>query len=249
MSQGRYRSVSTVLALFPFFAKKLSPEENNIKLFIFQRFGYTIKKPFYFKKALTHKSFANDLGELSNERLEFLGDSILDSMIAEYLFLRFKKEDEGYLTKVKSKLVSRRTLSMIAREMDISSVMRYSKGRSINLSTIEGNAFEAIIGAIYLDGGPTAVKKSVISHVLEKYIDINYILEEEIDFKAKLFIWSQKNKVSLRFEVVNEENTGSSWLYTVKVFVYDQEFGMGTGSSKKKAEQVAAKETIELIGK
>ena len=203
---------------------------------------------FYFKKALTHKSYANNKGELSNERLEFLGDSILDATIAEYLFLRFKEGDEGYLTKIKSKIVSRRTLSKIAREMEMNSMMRYSRGRSINLATIEGNAFEALIGAIYLDGGYKAAKKSVISHVLKKYINFNEILEEEIDFKSKLFIWSQKNKVALRFEVVHEENKGNSWVYTIKVFINEQEFGMGKGSSKKKAEQAAAKETIELIG-
>lgn len=242
------KSVSIVLALFPLFSNKYSKEERIIRQFISRKFGYTIKKIFYFKKALTHKSFANNKGELSNERLEFLGDSILDATIAEYLFIRFKEEDEGYLTKVKSKLVSRRTLSKIAREMDLCSVMRYNRSRSINIDTIEGNAFEALIGAIYMDGGYKAAKNSIINHVLKKYIDFNHILDEEIDFKSKLFIWSQKNKVDLRFEVVNEENKGNTWEYTVKVFINDQEFGMGTGSTKKKAEQAAAQQTIELIG-
>jgi len=246
---GKKQSVLAVIALFPFFARHKSKEDAEIAQFILRKFGYRVKKMFYFKKALTHKSYANNKGELSNERLEFLGDSILDATIAEYLFVRFKNEDEGYLTKVKSKLVSRRTLSRIAREMDMNTMMRYSKGRSINLETIEGNAFEALIGAIYMDGGYDAAKKSVISHVLKKYIDFNYILEEEIDFKSKLFIWSQKNKVALKFDVVNEVNNGNSWMYTVKVFVNDQEFGMGSGTSKKKAEQAAAQQTIELIGR
>ncbi len=248
MLGSRKQSVLAVLALFPFFSRNLSKEDIEIKQFISRKFGYSVKKIFYFKKALTHKSYANNKGERSNERLEFLGDAILDATIAEHLFIRFKEGDEGYLTKIKSKLVNRRTLSKIAREMEMNTMMRYSKGRSINLATIEGNAFEAIIGAIYLDGGYKAAKKSVIAHVLKKYINFNEILEEEIDFKSKLFIWSQKNKVNLRFEVVEEENKGNSWVYTVKVFVNDQEFGMGSGSSKKKAEQSAAKETIELIG-
>ncbi len=248
MSLGKKQFVLTVFSLFPFFKKKSSKEELEIADFISRNFGYSIKKMFYFKKALRHKSYANSRGELSNERLEFLGDSILDATIAEYLFLRFKDENEGYLTKVKSKLVSRRTLSKIARDMNLSSMMKYSKGRSINLATIEGNAFEAIIGAIYLDGGYKAAKKSVISHILRKYINFNEVLKEEIDFKSKLFIWSQKNKVALKFEVVSEENKGNSWIYTVKVFINEQEFGMGKGSSKKQAEQSAAKETIELIG-
>ena len=183
-----------------------------------------------------------------NERLEFLGDAILDSVIAEYLFIKFPDEDEGYLTKIKSKIVSRRTLGKIASEMEISSIMRFNKGRSINIETIEGNAFEALIGAIYLDGGYETIKKCINNHIFRKYVNFNQILEEEIDFKSKLFIWSQKNKLPLRFEVVDEKNEGASWSYTVVAYINDQEFGMGIGSSKKKAEQAAAQETIELLG-
>lgn len=237
-----------MLALFPFFQKKRSKEELEIRRFVTRKFGYSINKISYFKKALTHKSVANNLGENSNERLEFLGDAILDSVIAEYLFTKFPNEDEGYLTKIKSKVVSRRTLSKIASEMELSSVMRYNKGRSINLETIEGNAFEALIGAIYLDGGYEKTQKCINNHIFRKYVDFNQVLEEEIDFKSKLFIWSQKNKLPLSFEVVNEKNEGSSWVYTVIVLINDKEYGMGTGSSKKKAEQAAAKETIELMG-
>lgn len=237
-----------MFALFPFFSKKKPKEELEIRRFITLKFGYSLKKVFYFRKALTHKSIANNIGESSNERLEFLGDAILDSVIAEYLFIKFPNEDEGYLTKIKSKIVSRRTLGKIASEMEISSIMRFNKGRSINIETIEGNAFEALIGAIYLDGGYEVTKKCINNHIFRKYVNFNQILEEEIDFKSKLFIWSQKNKLPLRFEVVNEKNVGASWSYTVVAYINDQEFGMGIGSSKKKAEQAAAQETIELLG-
>ena len=237
-----------MLALFPLFQKKRSKEELEIRRFVARKFGYSIKKIYYFKKALTHKSIANNIGELSNERLEFLGDAILDSVIAEYLFTKFPKEDEGYLTKLKSKIVSRRTLGKIASEMELSKVMRYSTGRSINLETIEGNAFEALIGAIFLDGGYERTQKCINNHIFRNYVDFNQVLEEEIDFKSKLFIWSQKNKLPLSFEVVEEKHEGSTWVYTVVVNINDKEYGMGIGSSKKKAEQAAAKETIELMG-
>lgn len=185
---------------------------------------------------------------MSNERLEFLGDAILDSVVADYLFSRFPDQDEGYLTKIKSKIVSRRTLSMIGSEMNIGSVLRYNRGRSINLETIEGNAFEALIGAIYLDGGYERTQTSINKHIFRKYVDLNHILEEEIDFKSRLFIWSQKNRLPLRFEVLDERNDGSSWTYLVCVMINDQEYGRGSGSSKKKAEQAAARETLELVG-
>lgn len=217
-------------------------------LFVIKRFGYRPKKIDLFIKALTHKSTANNNNEKSNERLEFLGDAILDSVIAEMLYTRYPDEDEGYLTKIKSKVVSRRTLGMIGNEMEIKEVLRYNKGRSIKLETIEGNAFEALIGAIYLDGGLASVKKSVENHIFRKYVDLNTILEEEIDFKSKLFIWSQKNRLPISFEVVSEENQGASWKYVVRVVINEQEYGLGTGTSKKKAEQAAAKETLELMG-
>ena len=137
---------------------------------------------------------------------------------------------------------------MIGNEMEIKDVLRYNKGRAIKLETVEGNAFEALIGAIYLDGGYESVKRSVFDHIFKKYVDLNQILEEEIDFKSKLFIWSQKNRLALSFEVLEETNNGTSWTYVVMVVINDREYGRGTGSSKKKAEQAAAKEALELIG-
>lgn len=237
-----------MLALFPLFSKKLSSEENDIIRFMVKSFGYRPKDIELFKRALTHKSISNNNDEHSNERLEYLGDAILDAIVAEFLFVRFPSEDEGYLTKIKSKIVSRRTLGIIGSEMQISSVLRYNKGRMIKLETIEGNAFEALIGAIYLDGGYEKTKYSIQNHIFRKYVDLNQILEEEIDFKSKLFIWSQKNRLSIRFEIVDEVNDGVSWVYTSCVMINDQEYGRGTGTSKKKSEQAAARETLELLG-
>jgi ribonuclease-3 len=213
-----------------------------------QRFGYRLNNVSYFQQAITHKSLTIGDTDTSNERLEFLGDAILDAVIAEYLYQRFPDEDEGYLTKIKSKVVSRKTLGEIAETMELRTVIRYHKGRSINLGTIEGNAFEAIMGAIYLDGGYEAVKKSVQHHIFRKYVDLNRILEEEIDFKSKLFIWSQKKRLKLDFVILSEENNGGNWQYTVMVTINDTNYGRGTGSSKKMAEQAASKETLELMG-
>lgn len=237
-----------MLAIFPLFPKKYSEDDLVIVKFVEKSFGYRPRDIELFRRALTHKSIAHNNDELSNERLEFLGDAILDAIIAEMLFSLYPDEDEGHLTKIKSKVVSRRTLSMIGEEMEIGKVLRFNRGRSIKMSTIEGNAFEALVGALYLDAGYMQVKKSLNEHILRKYIDLNQILEEEIDFKSKLFIWSQKNRLPLEFEVVSEENLGSSWNYVVRVVINEQEFGRGTGSSKKKAEQAASRETLQLLG-
>lgn len=237
-----------MLALFPLFSKKKSKDELSLIRFVIKSFGYSPKNIELYQRALTHKSIAHNSGQISNERLEFLGDAILDSVIAEMLFNKYPTEDEGHLTKIKSKIVSRRTLSLIGHEMGIRNFLNYNKGRSIKMETIEGNAFEALIGALYLDGGYGVVKKSINHHILRKYLDLNHILEEEIDFKSKLFIWSQKNRLPIIFEVLKEENEGASWNYLVVVIINEHEFGRGSGSSKKKAEQAAAKETLELMG-
>ena len=235
--------------LSSFFSKRKTKDEKALIRFIVKRFGYTPKNISYFFQAITHKSLSNNSeSESSNERLEFLGDSILDAVVAEYVYSRFPDDDEGYLTKIKSKLVSRKTLSLIAEEMELREIIRYQRGRTINLNTLEGNAFEAIMGAIYLDSGYEAVKSSINNHVFKNYVDLNRVLEEEIDFKSKLFIWSQKNQLKLDFVVLSEENHGGNWTYTVLATVNEKHYGRGIGSSKKMAEQAASKETLELIG-
>jgi ribonuclease-3 len=233
----------------PFFKQKRSPEDVAFIRFFINRFGYQPKNIELFYQAVTHRSIAyHGQKDFSNERLEFLGDAILDSIIAEFLFQRFPEEDEGYLTKVKSKVVSRKTLSEIGEELELRSILRYNKGRSINLSSLEGNAFEAIIGAIYLDSSYEETKKIIYNHIFRKYVDLNKILEEEIDFKSKLFIWSQKRRLALEFLVLREENNHGTWFYEVIVQVNAVNYGKGTGNSKKLAEQAAAKETLILMG-
>ena len=142
--------------------------EGELKLFrfILKKFGYKPKSLIYFQKAITHRSFpnSNDHG-YSNERLEFLGDAILDSITAEYLFLKFPENNEGSLTKLKSKIVNRKNLSKLGEDIGIRDVLLYNKSRSINLGTLEGNAFEALVGAIYLDGGYEKTKKDLQEHI------------------------------------------------------------------------------------
>jgi ribonuclease-3 len=231
------------------FDKGKTSEEKFLFTFIRSKFGYKPKDIDLFLNAVTHKSllFENDT-LVSNERLEFLGDAVIDAVIAEYLFIKFPNEDEGYLTKVKSKVVSRKHHSEIAETIEINQVIRYQKGRSINMSTIEGNAYEAIIGAIFLDGGFRAASTAIQDHILVKYVNMIRVLAEEIDFKSKLFIWCQKGKLELLFETISEENLGGFWKYTIIVLINNKKYGMGIGSSKKLAEQAASKETLELIG-
>ena len=233
---------------FSFRSTKKSKEDLDLIRFMIRQFGYRPQSIAIFREALTHKSIANNTGEPSNERLEFLGDAILDAVIAEYLYSKFPDEDEGYLTKLKSKVVSRQSLSSIAQSIGVEKFIVYQKGRSIKLSTLEGNAFEALMGAIYLDGGFEAVKRTVYHHVFRLHVDLNNLLEKEIDFKSRLFIWSQKNKLDIEFNVLDESSQNGSWRYEVEITINNQPYGKGVGESKKIAEQGAAKETLLLMG-
>ena len=234
---------------FSFRSKKKSERELALIRFLIKEFGYRPKELLHFKIALTHKSVSNTSEKLeSNERLEFLGDAILDAVITDFLYQKFPQEDEGYLTKVKSKIVSRKSLAEIGKSINIVKYIVYQKGRSIRLSTLEGNAFEALIGAIYLDGGYEAVKNSIHTKVFRIHIDLPTLLEKEIDFKSKLFIWSQKNQLELTFNTLKEDFNQGKWMYEVAVSINNKTFGKGTGETKKQAEQMASKETLILMG-
>jgi ribonuclease-3 len=231
-----------------FLSTKKSPEDLFLIKFIINHFGYRPSTLTHFKLAVSHRS--GDIKEdiESNERLEFLGDAILDAVVAEYLFKKFPGNDEGYLTKLKSKVVNRKTLAYIGEKMQIRAVLNYNQSRNLNISSLEGNAFEAIIGAIYLDGGFEAAKKSLQNHVLRKFVDLNKLLEEEIDFKSRLIIWCQKKRMKIDFVVIDEQHIHGAWEYEVSIQINKRDFGRGKASSKKQAEQVAAKQTLELIG-
>jgi len=212
------------------------------------QFGYRPKDISFFKIAVTHKSVLHKGNYLdSNERLEFLGDSILGSVIAEWLYVKFPKEDEGYLTQLKSKIVSRKILSEIAEKLNVRSVIHYQEGRSMNIATIEGNCLEAIFGAMYLDGGFEAVKKSITQYIFGKYVDVKKLLAEEIDFKSKLLILTQRNRWELDFRILQDSQNSTQHLYEIEVFINGVKYGVGSANSKKEAEQIASKASLSLL--
>ena len=233
-----------------FSSNKLNEHEKKVARLMSAVFGYKPVKMKYFVEALTHKSFTSKEKDkhISNERLEFLGDAIIDAAVAEYVFFKFPEEPEGYLTKVKSKLVNRKTLSELGAVMGIESILLYDDSRPINLDSLQGNAFEAIIGAVYLDGGYIKAKSCLLDSVFPRFLDINQVLEEEIDFKSKLMIWAQRSKIQIEFNVLESKQAAGEAEHVLEVRINDTSYGRGKASSKKAAEQLAAKETLVLIG-
>lgn len=231
------------------FNKKKTNEELQLIRFLIAQFGYKPQNLSFFIQALTHKSALNDQQQLAaNERLEFLGDSILDAVVASFVYDKYPEIDEGQLTKIKSRIVNRKSLSAIGEQMGIRKHLIYSKGRSINLAGLEGNAFEALIGAIYLDGGFDKTQKILKNTVFRKHLNLNKLLEQELDFKSALFIWCQRKKLQLEFVLTAEQFIDGQAVYEMSVHINRSIYGKGKGSSKKDAEQAAAKETLALMG-
>lgn len=232
-----------------FFSKKRKPNDQRLEEFLVKKFNYRPKNLELFVQALTHKSYSNTRQNVeSNERLEFLGDTVIDLIVAHYLYEKFPGEDEGYLTKVKAKIVNRKMLSYIAGEIKLADYIRYRTGRSIKVATIEGNAFEALIGAMYLDSNFEVTKKSFENYILKRYINFKEVLSQEMDFKSLLLIWGQKNKFLISFEIIEAASKENDFIYTAMVIINAKEWGMGKGVSKKEAEQNASNQTMTLLG-
>ena len=236
------------------FQKSYSGHQKEVAYLLRSIFVYEPKNISLFVEAVTHKSYAQssagktELTPPNNERLEFLGDAILDAVIAEFVYFKFDQEPEGYLTKVKSKLVNRKTLSELAGIIGLDKVLRYDDSRPINIDTLNGNAFEAIVGALYLDGGYDTTKECLLERVFPRFLDINRVLEEEIDFKSKLIIWAQRNKKEISFDPLPLKLVTEEIQHYTEVQLDGVAYGRGKGANKKSAEQLAAKETLMLIG-
>jgi len=237
------------LLKIPLFKKKKTTEELDVIRFVLAQFGYKPQNISFFIQALTHKSSLSEQHLLAaNGRLEFLGDSSLDAVVASFVYEKYPELDEGQLTKIKSKIVNRKSLATIGERMGIRNHLIYSQGRSINLVGLEGNAFEALIGAIYLDGGFIITQRVLKKTVFRKHLDLNKVLEEELDFKSALFIWCQRKKLSLEFVLLSEQFADGKAIYEMSVQINRTSYGKGKGFSKKEAEQAAAKETLALMG-
>lgn len=201
--------------------------------------------------AFRHKSASRTEAietEANNERLEFLGDALLGAVVAGHLFRLFPYKDEGFLTKMRSKIVSRRHLNSIALKMGFQEMLNV-KGTAGRETSVYGNALEALIGSIYLDKGFAAVNKFIIKRLFELYIDINELENKETDFKSKLIGWSQKEKIQVEFKVLNEFAGRGGKIFSVGVMVNNQMYGQAANHSKKHAEQIAAEKTWEMITK
>jgi ribonuclease-3 len=185
----------------------------------------------------------------SNERLEFLGDSVLGMITAAYLFKKFPFKDEGFLTEIRSRMVSRESLNVLGRKLGLDEVIEYENQKKtiLSRSSMYGDALEAFIGAIYLDKGFAFTQNFIISKILTQYFDLEIVVQNNPNFKSLLIEWAQKEGKKVLFSL-DEEGLHHNKEFTAFVLLDGEKISEGKGYSKKKAEQTAAMKACEELG-
>lgn len=184
----------------------------------------------------------------SNERLEYLGDSVLGMVVAEYLFKKFPYKDEGFLTEIRSRIVNRESLNGVARKLGIDKLVEYDANRRTVLArtSMYGDALEAFVGAIYLDKGFDFTKKFILKRLISNHFDLQSVVENNANFKSLIIEWAQREGRELRFDI-SETGSTHNREFVASLLVDNEPFATGTGFSKKKAEQSAAEKACEKL--
>ena len=227
-------------------------KEKELYLSLYQILGFFPKDINYYKLALMHKSIMRrEKGKpINNERLEFLGDAILGAVVGDIVYHHFEGKREGFLTNTRSKIVQRETLNKLANELGLTSLIMSSGHSNSHNSYVAGNAFEAMVGAIYLDRGYNACMKFMKKRILGQLVNIDKVAYKEVNFKSKLIEWSQKNRVEVDFKLLEQkkDENGSPY-FLCQVMIEGIEGCKGRGYSKKESQQLAAKLTLDRLRK
>lgn len=226
-------------------------KEKELYSSLFNVIGFYPHNISLYKQALLHKSIAkrNEKGRpVNNERLEFLGDAILDAIVGDIVFRHFEGKREGFLTNTRSKIVQRETLNKLAQEIGVSQLIKSNGHSSSHNSYMDGNAFEALVGAIYLDRGYEACMRFMQRRILSQLISLDKVAYKEVNFKSKLIEWCQKNRVKLDFKLIEQKrDENNNPVFTYTAMVEGLEGGSGQGYSKKESQQLASKITLQSL--
>ncbi|HBE40432.1 MAG TPA: ribonuclease III [Bacteroidales bacterium] len=204
-----------------------------------------------YEAAFIHRSASYTLPDgkrINNERLEYLGDAVLDAILSEYLFKKFPDANEGFLTKIRSRIVNREVLNQLAISIGINTLLVSNVNSVQNSKNLCGDAFEALIGSAFIDRGFRKTKRMFIKRILNKFLDLNSIINTDTDYKSLVFEWVQKNKANLVF-TYNEEYDfdHKKSVFTTTLLINKEEYGQGHGATKKEAEQEASCKAWEKI--
>lgn len=183
----------------------------------------------------------------SNERLEYLGDAVLGAVVAEYLFKKFPFKDEGFLTKMRSRIVNRKQMNKLSLKLGIDNYLNYNISNKQRGGSINGDAMEALIGAVYIDKGYNTTADFIVNRVLKIHIDLDEIENIDTDYKSKIIEWGQKNKQKVQFEIAEVIVEPHEKVYTIQLAIEGEIICVGKSYSKKVAEQQAAEIGCEKL--
>ena len=222
---------------YTFLKKQLKISPDNLKLY---------------ELAFLHRSASITLPDgsvVNNERLEYLGDAIIDAVIADFLFRKFPHEREGFLTRMRSRIVNRAHLDSIANQMGlVQAVKAYATSVETMKKRICGEVLEALMGAMYLDKGFDKTLRYITDHVMNQYVDLKQLSQTETDFKSRIIEWGQKHRLDVGFEIIKESRqTSGNPVFSMQITISGVPIAKGTGRSKKEAEQMAAERALKFI--
>ncbi|MBO4575220.1 MAG: ribonuclease III [Bacteroidales bacterium] len=225
--------------------------ERELAKYINNVFGFYPRNIALYQLAFTHKSLSQKMNGItvSNERLEYLGDAVLSAIVGEYLFKKYPTKQEGFLTEMRSRIVSRASLNKLSMKFGFEKMVVYvhSNDKHSKFRSLGGNAFEAFTGAIFLDRGYKFTYNIVVERIIKLHLDIDDIEKNDINFKSKILEWSQKNKHNIEFRIVGTKGSNFDKLYVVKVLIDDEEYAEACDYSIKGAEQLAAEKSWHLL--
>ena len=214
-------------------------------------FGFTPRHTELYRIALTHRSISSTHKghRINNERLEYLGDAVLGAVVAEFLYRKYPFQGEGFLTELRSKIVSRASLNGLSKQIGLIDLLEYQRSQPGAFKSIGGDAFEAMVGAIYIEKGFKFTRKVLIERILRTYIDVEALATADWNFKSKLIDWGQKQHKKVSFELIPTSTRGRDHrrLYVSQVFIDGKPQQQGEEFSIKAAEQMAAEKTYHSL--
>ncbi len=236
-------------SIFGFFSK--DAEFKEFRKSIEQIIGQKPKNDLLYQLAFRHTSASKqtkiDGFKESNERLEFLGDAVLGMVVAEYLFKKYPFKDEGFLTEIRSRIVNRESLNIVARKIGLDKLIEFDGQRNFHRTSMFGDAMEALIGAIYLDKGFILTKKFIISKLLSNHFDLDTVISNNSNYKSIILGWAQADGRKIEFLIVEEKGKNQSKEFIAQVLLDSEIISSGTGWNKKKAEQDASRRACQVL--
>jgi len=218
---------------------------------LYRRLGFYPQNIKLYEQAFIHRSSSietEDGKRANNERLEFLGDAVLNAIVADIIYQKFPRRKEGFLTNTRSKIVQRESLNRLALEIGLNDLMVLSLKSHTHNNNIYGNAFEALIGAIYLDQGYLKCYEFIDKKIFNQYISLDKVAYKEVNFKSNLIEWSQKSKMEIAFELLETfKDEDMNPVFQSRVTLMGMTLGTGTGYTKKESQQLAAEMAIKRI--